>query len=61
MEYKKETDQEFSVEETKIVKRVYNVEELKFEIAQLQNRIAGLQMLLDEAVKVGIDIKEKAK
>lgn len=61
MEYKKETDQEFSVEETKIVKRVYNVEELKFEIAQLQNRIAGLQMLLGEAVKVGIDIKEKAK
>lgn len=61
MEYKKESDQELSVEETKIVKRSYNIDEIKLEIAQLQNRIAQLQLLLNEAAKMGIDIKDKVK
>lgn len=61
MQYKKESEEEFSVEETKIVKRNYHVEEVKFEIAQLQNRIAGLQLLLSEAAKVGVSIEDKIK
>lgn len=68
MEYLKLSEDKFKLTETKQVEKVFNVQDLKndraiyvAEIAGYQEKIDAIDAILGEAVKVGIDIKDKIK
>ena len=68
MEYLKLSEDQFKLTETKQVEKVFNVQDLKAdrviylaEIAEYQAKIDAIDAILGEAVKVGIDIKDKTR